>query len=223
MGGLGSGRWGFHRRARTVEECLRIDLARVVRGAPPAGAAGVLRWFRGEREAGAVVYELGAGPGGRTLRLTYQVTPGGTEPPRPVALDVALERAAVPRGGFRWWGRCPLAVNGVACGRRVATLYLPPGADYFGCRACHRLSYRSRQEHDPRVTRLLKDPAALARLSANVRGAGVTQLGILLKALTVQQARDEREFRRFEKRYGQTGRGTDPGPQRRARHGDGRG
>jgi hypothetical protein len=49
-------------------------------------------------------------------------------------------------GGKRWWFICPLIVHGIACNRRAGKLYLPPGARYFGCRKCHDLTYRSRQE-----------------------------------------------------------------------------
>jgi hypothetical protein len=44
----------------------------------------------------------------------------------------------------------PLARDGTACHRRVRMLYRPWGARYFGCRACHDLTYRSRQLHRDR-------------------------------------------------------------------------
>ena len=50
-------------------------------------------------------------------------------------------------GGRRWWFQCPLVVNGVPCRRRCRILYKPYGSRYFGCRHCHRLTYRSRQIH----------------------------------------------------------------------------
>jgi len=54
-------------------------------------------------------------------------------------------------GGVRWWFICPLTTNSVPCGRRVAKLYCPPGAIYYGCRHCYNLSYDSRNE--PRLAR----------------------------------------------------------------------
>ena len=45
-------------------------------------------------------------------------------------------------GGLRFWFRCPLLVNGQPCGKRVAKLYKV--GNYFGCRDCHNLTYRSR-------------------------------------------------------------------------------
>ena len=46
---------------------------------------------------------------------------------------------------------CPLTVDGIPCGRRVGTLYLPSGMSYFGCRHCYNLSYKSRNKakHGP--------------------------------------------------------------------------
>ena len=55
-------------------------------------------------------------------------------------------------GGVRWWFLCPLITNGVSCGRRVGTLYCPPGATYYGCRHCYNLTYESRNKR--RLTRL---------------------------------------------------------------------
>ena len=48
------------------------------------------------------------------------------------------------------------------CGRYVHKLYLPPFARYFRCANCHRLTYRSKQQHDKRIDALKRDPKALA-------------------------------------------------------------
>jgi len=40
----------------------------------------------------------------------------------------------------------------------VTKLFLPPGHSSFGCRQCHDLSYRSVQQHDSRVDKLVKNP-----------------------------------------------------------------
>jgi hypothetical protein len=193
MGASGSGRWGLHRKAVTVERCRVLDLVATVRAAP-SGGAGTLRWSHGGVEVASLWFELILADGcPRAIRLSYQWTswlPGSA--PQQLTYDIPLERTAISRGGFRWWGRCPVSRCGVACGRRVGKLCLPPGATRFGCRACHRLTYASRQRHDPRVTRLLKDPAALHALAANPAGLGVTTLGVLLGALGAQQKRLDR-------------------------------
>ena len=60
--------------------------------------------------------------------------------------DVKLATTPCKYGGRRHWFICPHTVDGVGCGRRVATLYLPPNATYFGCRHCYKLFYDSRTE-----------------------------------------------------------------------------
>ena len=64
---------------------------------------------------------------------------------------IALTTTSCHFGGIRYWFICPLSTNSVYCGRRVGTLYLAPGANYFGCRHCYNLSYESRNE--PRLAR----------------------------------------------------------------------
>jgi len=49
--------------------------------------------------------------------------------------------------GRRFWFACPLIVNGKDCGRRVGVLY--KSGDYFGCRHCYNLTYKSRNQSGP--------------------------------------------------------------------------
>ena len=63
------------------------------------------------------------------------------------AYGICLEWTPCHFGGRRWWFRCPLSRDGVPCGRRCRVVYRPAGAEFFGCRECHRLTYRSRQQH----------------------------------------------------------------------------
>jgi hypothetical protein len=98
-------------------------------------------------------------------------------------MAVGLEALPLPFGGERWWGRCPLVLDGRSCGRRVRKLYLAPGARYFGCRLCYRLSYRSAQDHDKRVDALRRNPDALAALVSDPTVASARDLILALKAL----------------------------------------
>lgn len=194
MGSSGSGRWNCHRKAPTVERCRVIELAAVTRAGVPAGT---LRWFRGGTETASVGYTLTAAVDDqRSLGLTYRLTDRTTGAASEIVYRVALERVPIPRGGHKWWGRCPLSVDGRSCGRRVAKLYMPPGASYFGCRTCFRLTYASRQEHDGRVGALLKDPDALRRIANAPTGVGVAALGLALQALTAQERQYENWARR---------------------------
>jgi hypothetical protein len=76
------------------------------------------------------------------VRLHYTFTRSGEK----VDYRVRLLTTCLRHGTLRWWFACPLSVNGRPCGRRVGKLYLPPGGRYYGCRHCHRLTYRSCQE-----------------------------------------------------------------------------
>ncbi|MBN9122903.1 MAG: hypothetical protein J0I06_27820 [Planctomycetes bacterium] len=105
------------------------------------------------------------------------------------ALDysVRLVTTGCHLGGVRWWFVCPLVRDNVACGRRVRKLYLC--GQYFGCRTCHNLTYRSRQESDARVYALAR--AGLGAMPPIGR-ASVAQLGLALKALTLMEKRANR-------------------------------
>lgn len=64
----------------------------------------------------------------------------------PLEYHVNLTETPCTLGGFRYYFICPLVSDNKSCGRRVAKLYLPNGAEYFGCRHCYGLSYKNRNE-----------------------------------------------------------------------------
>jgi len=69
------------------------------------------------------------------------------------------------------------------CGRRVAKLYLPRGARYFGCRHCYDLTYLSCQRSDKRVSRLSRNPDLLEVIIRSPERFGLSQLILELKAM----------------------------------------
>ena len=83
---------------------------------------------------------------GEFVRFYYTVTDRSTGQKTDYDYRISLTTTPCHFGGVRFWFICPLSVNGVYCGRRVAKLYLPPGAYYYGCRHCYNLSYESRNE-----------------------------------------------------------------------------
>jgi hypothetical protein len=181
MGSYRSGRWGFHTKADAVEDCWVLDLGELTRhGTFTPGYTGTLRWLRGKEEVSSLGYVVCPGSaGGLVLTLRYRITRTGES----VDLPVRLETTKPHFGGVRWWGRCPLIVNEVPCRRRVLKLYLPPGARYYGCRHCYRLTYRSAQEHDKRVDFLRKNPEALAAIVNNPKAALDGKLILAMKAM----------------------------------------
>jgi hypothetical protein len=149
MGGPGSGRWGWHDKRTTVEECLPLDAARLARDwlLARSAAAGVLTWSNtrtGEQTASAG-YRCEVIGDTVVLRLLYAVTRANGDR-HDVDEPIVLRTTRLHNGGARWWFACPLVVNGRPCDRRVRKLYLPPGDRYFGCRHCYRLTYESSQE-----------------------------------------------------------------------------
>ena len=84
-------------------------------------------------------------------KVNYTVTDRNTDEKTDYDYRIALTTTSCNFGGVRYWFICPLSTNGAYCGRRVGTLYLAPGAKYFGCRHCYNLSYESRNE--PRLAR----------------------------------------------------------------------
>ena len=194
MGGFGSGRWNWHRKKATVEACRTLSVAVLVGPTPPAaGQTGRLEW----RDAnGAVRAAVAfAFPTDRRAVLCYAC--GAETDRREVALPLDLEAVPTPHGGTRYLARCPLAANGLPCRRRAAKLYQPPHSPYFGCRHCHRLTYRSSQEHDPRVTALLTS-GTLFEMADRPDRLSLPQLGLALAALTEWQRRHERALKRLD-------------------------
>ena len=139
MGGLVSGNYGMRLdKKAVVEDFLSIDVRRWHReGALRPGQVFTWVWQRDGRD----VASIGVRVRREAVELSYTVGPDGED----VRCSIALERRRCHFGGSRPWFVCPGVVNGVACGRRVAILYGPPGR-YFLCRHCYGLSYRSRQE-----------------------------------------------------------------------------
>jgi len=140
MGGHGSGRWGAHTKAMTVESCFALSV-RDLR------AHGV---FKGAAWASS----LTRSQGGRTLEQAgLHLVAQGLESGRArlvvelgrIRQEVEMEERAVFRfGGRSWWLACP------GCMRQCLKLYLPPGAwacpSPFRCRSCWRLTYAAAQE-----------------------------------------------------------------------------
>lgn len=124
---------------RLVEDCLALDLARLMRLGPICdgmAAHGEFLWSIDGAKIGAVRFRLDLRfPEAATLDLNFQVTPGngGT---RKISQRVFLCSTRPNFGGRRWWMRCPIS------GKRVRVLYLLPGEEKFAGRSALNLSYR---------------------------------------------------------------------------------
>jgi hypothetical protein len=196
MGGTFSG-WRWSKKT-TVESCLALDttdLKRLNLLVPGlTNQSGSLQWRSGAdgKVSSSISYAVTIGAGTGTLRLDYTLKQSSESLDYPISLVTT----GCHLGGLRWWFRCPLTCNGVACGRRVRKLYLR--GRYFGCRRCHQLTYRSCQESDSRVYHALRAGMHLGGYGS-VEGMSVTQLGFTLKVLTAGQKRIERDGKRMDR------------------------
>jgi hypothetical protein len=148
MGGSGSGRWKYHEKKRTTEECWALDVADLPRGTLDGRSpSGILRAVRlgGRSSVLCLRWTLNLGDKDPVLTLSYRLhrrVEGLEHTER-----VRLLSTQPYFGGVRWWFACPFSSKDrEPCGRRVSKLYLPPGEQRFGCRRCHALTYKSSQE-----------------------------------------------------------------------------
>jgi hypothetical protein len=141
VGGHGSGARG-RCSGICVESCLAIDASRWSR-------EGIIRedfvhsggWGWTDPRTGEASDSIGytvdtKEPWTGTVRLKYT-----WQSKEEIDYTVVLQKSRPNFGGVKWWFTCPLR-----CGRRVRKLFLPPGAKYFGCRNCYRLTYYSRNQ-----------------------------------------------------------------------------
>ena len=197
-----------HRIARlTVEECLTFDVGSLKQALKcvdfPDNSgetcwSGTMTWAGqyGQLEAGLFYLVGRTEVEGLAVLLDAEQTtafPASVRLPGDYVIRITTTRPRI--GGLRYWFRCPVEHDGKPCGRRTKRLYLPPGQEIFGCRACYGLTYRSCQVHDNRKAALARDPAALdaALCSKDPRRA---VLGIGALALSVKRMRRQQASRR---------------------------
>jgi hypothetical protein len=132
-----------------------------------------------------VTYLAKIGDRGGEVRLSYRFPADQKD----FAYSLALSTTGCQFGGVRWWFHCPLSTDGVPCGRRCRMLYL--AGYYFGCRQCHRLTYRSTQTSDSRVYAAVRGGLDFRRFQ-NLSGMWVNELDFALKVLTFEQERLDR-------------------------------
>lgn len=124
MGGWGSGRHWLSKK-RTVEECLTLDVNKLVKVDLLGKPFAEVRWSREGKEIASVSFAR------RSDILTLY---------EPLAQDIPLVTTQLNFGGRRFWFLCP------NCRRRVGRLHLPHGRSFFFCRRCYDLTYTSCQE-----------------------------------------------------------------------------
>jgi hypothetical protein len=133
MGGYGSGRYYRGDTKAKVEDCRSIDANNLARwgylhpGGPPAG---ILRWMRGEYQAGACNFSVRMDDASPSITFKYKYN----DQDHP-DVKVYLSSYSPGFGGRRYLFICP------HCQRRMRTLHIRGGE--IACRLCHRLTYES--------------------------------------------------------------------------------
>ncbi len=79
------------------------------------------------------------------LKISYIQTDNHTEEKKSFDYKIPLVTTPCNYGGKRYWFICPWYKNGKYCGKRIGTIY--KGGDYFACRHCYDLTYKSRNEN----------------------------------------------------------------------------
>lgn len=153
-------------RKTQVEECLSLD-ARVLlrrRAGWLSGGSGLLSWQLPYPSGMASAHLRFGGSDASTLILRYGFDRHTYWPKTElkdgdgaqVEYSIATDATPQKLGGSRLWFLCPLVISGRACERRVRVLYLPQTAQYFGCRHCYGLVYRSSQESKTKLEAVRK-------------------------------------------------------------------
>ncbi len=144
------GRGVLNRKSR-VDEVRSIDILDLQRkGVFSKGSSWswTSSWSRNGEVVAFISYRVEAGENGPSgLRFMYSIGEKDTGEKKDYDYVISVVATPCNFGGKRWWYMCPLVVNGRSCRRRCRIVYMPPGAEYFGCRECHRLTYESRQRH----------------------------------------------------------------------------
>lgn len=138
MGGTGSTRWNWVSTKSTVEDALTLRMKNIHSLLQP-GYSGIVSWSKdGKLIARMRLQVLGSEGAPESVRLAYIVN--GQE----LESLVHLTSTPLPWNGLRYWFICP----NIYCRRRVATLHLPARSQYFACRHCYDLTYRSCRQNN---------------------------------------------------------------------------
>jgi hypothetical protein len=123
---------------RLVEDCWQLNAA---------------NWQRRKLLCSEAGKDWASDSCGKKLPITYQAD--GAElfiqhAPFGLEYAVPLDSITTPFGEAIYF-LCPIMVQGAQCRRRCRLLHMPPSEGFFGCRQCHRLTYRSSQDAGKRA------------------------------------------------------------------------
>jgi hypothetical protein len=169
---MGSASSGRRDGKPLVEDCLRLDLAQLMRLGPMRdGIAGDgwLEWRQDAQRLGRICFRIDLRqPSDARLVLEFRAGQGEAAAFRQ---SIGLAFTVPNYGGRRWWLICP------DTGRRVRCLYLPPGGARFTGRKALGLAYRVErlEQFDRPFARLHRQRRKLAGGHQPMRPKGMWQ------------------------------------------------
>lgn len=118
----------------------KIQIWRLLRDVKDDGRSKTLSW--GENgSSGTIIASVSLMGPEKYARLTYSQTDSEGKT-TDFDYKVPITETPCKFGGSRYWFTCPLTKNGQHCGRRIGVLYKV--GNYFGCRHCFDLTYKSK-------------------------------------------------------------------------------
>jgi hypothetical protein len=181
LGGRGSTRWNEHNKNRCVEDCLTLNVDQLVSAGLLNHQLGKIEWWNERDKTAEVSFLLKPSdvPEILYLYLCYEVVrQGKTElHEQPIPIEIRQQRI-----GKRYFFRCHLW-----CASRVRKLHKPTIQTVFGCRACHKLTYRSAQQHDKGMEIICRDPNSLL---AAAQAGSLKAILFTLRSVGVLEQRD---------------------------------
>lgn len=103
---------------------------------------GIITWTRGENNKNRIELMSNAIDPHPYVRFRYVQRDKETNEKEDFDYKMPLVKTVCNFGGYRYWFICPMSKDGAGCGRRVGVLY--KGGDFFACRHCYNLTYKSR-------------------------------------------------------------------------------
>ncbi len=94
--------------------------------------------------SGSIGYKLWLTPDMPRLALSYTIDGDDPQARKEIKYVIPLIQSDCNFGSTRFWFQCSVYKSGERCGRRVGVIY--KAGDYFACRHCYELTYKSRNE-----------------------------------------------------------------------------
>lgn len=160
---------------RTVEDSLRLDLARLSEQGLYELCGHDSLHVREPGISGSVAVRLNR-KAGVPVSADAHVRGGGMQ----AYQEIAFTSTSPSFGGKRLWFACP------NCGARCRVLYLPPRAIRLACRTCHRLTYRDRLRRREPTHELMSAIERLDEASLALAGARPDLQGAKLKRVLLR-------------------------------------